>query len=305
MITSILVPLDGSPFSEHALPLALGLARRAGVPLRLVHVHVPLLVVSNETMVLYDDELEQRLRDRKQGYLDEVVKRIAACSTVSVSSQVVEGAAGEALEEVIRSAGASLVVMTTHGKGPVSRFWLGSVADQLIRRASVPILLVPAQTGDVDLRVEPSPGHVLVPLDGSALAEGILEPAIALGKLTGADYTLVRIIERVFHLGNDALSGTLNVADERRWQLQHDDAQIYLSRTADRMGSQELRVSTHVVSHYHPATAILEEARSQGNCLIAIQTHGRGGLARLLLGSAADKVVRGATSPVLIGRPAR
>jgi nucleotide-binding universal stress UspA family protein len=304
MTMSILVPLDGSAFSEHALPLAMSLARRAGGPLRLVHVHVPLLVVSNETMVLYDDELEERLRARKQAYLDAVVKRIAACSPISVTSQLAEGTASEALEEVIRSTGASLVVMTTHGRGPVSRFWLGSVTDYLIRRASVPVLLVPAQTGDVDLRVDPSPGHVLSALDGSALAEGILEPAIALGRLVGADFTLLRVIEPVFHLGSDAFSSTLNIVDERRWQQQHDEAQIYLNRIADRMGSQELGVSTHVVSHHHPATAILEEARTQGNCLIAIQTHGRGGLARLLLGSVADKVIRGATAPVLVARPA-
>jgi nucleotide-binding universal stress UspA family protein len=304
MFSSILVPLDGSPFSEHALPLAMSLARRAEAPLRLVQVHVPLLLMSNEAVIIYDDDLEQKIRARKQSYLEEVTRRVATSSTVSVTSQLAEGAAAETLNEVIQSAGVDLAVMTTHGRGPLSRFWLGSVTDQLVRRASIPVLLVPPETGDVDLRLKFSLCHVLIPLDGSALAEGILGPAIAAGKLLDADYTLLRVIEPVFHMSNDAFSSTLNVVDERRWQQERDDAQTYLNRIADRLHSQNLRVSTHVVTHHHPATAILEEARSQGNCLIAIQTHGRSGLARLLLGSVADKVIRAATSPVLVARPA-
>ena len=83
--------------------------------------------------------------------------------------------------------------MTTHGRGPLTRFWLGSVADELVRRASVPLLLVRPHEGVPDLAQEPILQHLLIPLDGSELAEQVLEPAVALGTLMAADYSLLRI----------------------------------------------------------------------------------------------------------------
>src|SRR5262249_8289522 len=108
--------------------------------------------------------------------------------------KVVEGPIADALCEQAAATGADLIVMTTHGRGGLARAWLGSVADDLIRRLTVPVLLVRPQEKAPDLAQEPSLPNVLIRLDGAELAEKILEPAVALGSLMDAEYTLVRVI---------------------------------------------------------------------------------------------------------------
>jgi nucleotide-binding universal stress UspA family protein len=144
--------------------------------------------------------------------------------------------------------------------------------------------------------------HVLIPLDGSARAEGILDPALELGRLLGADFTLLRVIEPVIlpdaRLGGNAVSGL----NPDLLQALQSEAQAYLERIAEQLRARSARVQTRVVSNRWAAGAILEEAGAHAMYLIALATHGRGGVARLLLGSVADKVVRGASVPVLLWR---
>ncbi len=82
-----------------------------------------------------------------------------------------------------------------------------------------------------------------------------------------------------------------------------DEARAYLDRVAERLRGQGLAVQTRTVLHTHPAYGILEEARERGVDLLALATHGRGGIRRLLLGSVADRVLRGGTTPMLVCRP--
>jgi nucleotide-binding universal stress UspA family protein len=186
---------------------------------------------------------------------------------------------------------ADLVVMTTHARGPVARFFLGSMADELVRRSAVPVLLVPPGPEPTRLIPQPAPEHVVVPLDGSALAEEALGPAADLARLLKADCSLLRVVEP---------SPTQRVPEGR----QEADAWAYLGRVAGRLHEQGLTVRVRVVSARHPAEAILEEARGLKNAVIALATHGRGGVRRMLLGSIADKVVRAACCPVFVYRPA-
>jgi nucleotide-binding universal stress UspA family protein len=144
--------------------------------------------------------------------------------------------------------------------------------------------------------------HVLIPLDGSALAEDILEPALELGRLLESDFTLLRVIESVIlpdaRLGGNAVSGL----DPALLLALHSEAQAYLERMAELLRARSVRVQTRVVNNRWAAGAILEEAGAHAIHLIALATRGRGGLARLLLGSVADKVVRGASVPVMLWR---
>ena len=95
-----------------------------------------------------------------------------------------EGAPGPALEGEVRRGRDDMVVMATHGRGTISRMWLGSVADFLVRHLEVPVLMLRPDTPQVEGGGDPSAtlpfGHVLIPLDGSELAERILEPALEL-----------------------------------------------------------------------------------------------------------------------------
>ena len=307
MIRSILVPLDGSPFGEQALPLALSIARRAGASLQLVHVHAPLAAVYTEAAVSAG-ALETELKAHEQSYLAGVVQRLGRISSVPVMPVFLDGDVAAMI--VAQAAGVDLVVMCTHGRGTLGRLWLGSVADQLIRELTLPLLLV--RPGDSPPAWEPEPvlKHLLLPLDGSLLAERILEPAVALGTLMEADYTLLRVIRPVLPSGYP-LEGTTfdNTVQAMFEQIQkaheqlRQEAQDYLDGVAKRLRARSLKVQTRIALEEQVAAAILHEARPPARDLVALETHGRRGLPRLVLGSVADKLIRGSPLPVLVQRP--
>jgi nucleotide-binding universal stress UspA family protein len=298
---SLLVPVDGERFGEHALPLALGIARRAGAEVRVVHVHCPLQSAYRPETLYYDSGLDAFLRRRQQAYLNDLIRRLRKVSSVPVTPGFLQGReVADSLCEAA-SAGTDLVVMATHGRGPLGRLWSGSVADVLMRRLSVPLLLVRGYDAPADLTGDPLVRHVLVPLDGSEVAEQVLEPALALGTLTGGDHTLLRVIPSVadYSLGYPGAGSHRPVADR-----QQAEAWSYLRRVADRLGGRTLRVHPRIVHDEQPvAKAILHFAQTHDADLIALATRGRGGLARLFQGSVADRVVRGASVPVLVFRP--
>jgi nucleotide-binding universal stress UspA family protein len=309
MIHSILVPLDGSTFGEHALPLALAIARRAGATLRLVHVHQA-IPPANVSGVAVMDGLEVALKKQELAYLGAMVHRVSEAAPVHVLPALLDGEVASVLEAYVGQVGVEMVVMATHGRGAFRRFWLGSVADELVRHLRVPVLLVHPRDEAPDLKQEPSLKHVLLPLDGTHLAEQMIEPALELGQLMGSRFTLLRAIRPVlrpdYWPDGGTLEGMTDTLLERarahEKQL-HDEAQRYLDGVAEHVRGRGLPVETHVLVGDQPAAAILREAKGHGADLIALETHGRRGLARLLLGSVADKVVRGSPVPVLVHRP--
>ncbi len=303
MFHSILVPLDGSPFSEQALPLALTVARRAHLPLQTVHVHVALAPLYADPKVGFEDTLDPKFREQEQGYLEGVLRRLGTAANPAISSALLDGSVPEALLEHVAARGADLVVMSSHGRGPLSRVWLGSVTDQFVRRSPVPVLVARPHNSNGDPTKGATFGHVIIPLDGSTEAEFILEPAIALGRLMGADYTLLRVVEPPMVVGYDPVAVGLGTVDFPKQEVEEAKAKAYLDGIAERLRGRALRVHTCVVTDGHPARAIVDESDRQADSMIAIQTHARGGLARLLLGSVADKVLRSASVPVLICRP--
>jgi nucleotide-binding universal stress UspA family protein len=303
MYRSLLVPLDGSAFAEQAFPLALSIARRAGATISVAQVHEPFTPMYADSIAPGTYEAEAMVLEQKHAYLDGIVKRLASVSQVRVTSTLLERPfIAETLDGHARSTGNDLVVMTTHGRGPLSRFWLGSVADELVRRAATPILLVRPQEKAPDLTAEPVLRHILIPLDGSALAEKVLESAVALGSLLQADYMLVRIYGPLVDTGLDPMKYATVDGSEPSIEQLREEAQDYLNRVSERLQQQGHTVQTHVALAQHPASAILDTAQGLGMDLIALETHGRRGLSRLLLGSVADKVIRGASIPVVVHR---
>jgi nucleotide-binding universal stress UspA family protein len=303
MYQSIVVPLDGSAFGEHALPLALSLARRSHATLELVHVHVPLATLYAETIANVESGLDAGRRRHEQAYLDRMAERLTKLAAVPVKVRLPEGPVVDAVQEYLPACGADLVVMTTHGRGAVSRWWLGSVTDELIRRVSVPLLAVRPHEQEPNFGREAEPRHVLVPLDGTPLAEHILPAATQLGGLTGAAYTLLRVVQPFAVASFDAAGlGVGTVVPEALEGLRREAAN-YLDRLAQRLRGQGLAVETAVAVHDQPATAILDAVQERHADLVAVASHGRHGLTRLMLGSIADKVVRAAPVPVLVHGP--
>src|SRR5262249_20641323 len=147
---TVLVPLDGTPFGEHALPLAVSVARRSGAALHLVRVHLP--TVSVEGPVLLDASRDQQDQEREPVCLAEVAARVTARAPgLSVDTQLLEtakaGLLADALLQDAVKVGADLIVLSSHGRTGLARWWLGNVADDLLHRTSLPLLLVHASEG--------------------------------------------------------------------------------------------------------------------------------------------------------------
>jgi nucleotide-binding universal stress UspA family protein len=233
---------------------------------------------------------------------------MAACLSarweVPVSTAVLDGQAADQLCAHAIAVSADLVVMTTHGYGPLSRMWMGSVVDTLMRRLPMPVLLTRPRDQALDLVEEVHDqvfSHVLIPLDGSALAEEILEPALALGMPFDVRYTLVQVLNPpVLGYAPAVQTVALDAQILEQWRAV---AQEYLDGLAQRLRGQGRQVDTHILFGA-PAMAILDYLYEHPFDLVAMTTHGRNGVARMLLGSVADKVVRGAGVPVLLWRPA-
>ncbi len=303
MPSSVLVPVDGSNFAEHALPYALGIARRTGATLHLALVHVPAEVVSPAYPLA--DALESRdaeLREHDAAYMEALVERLRP-SGVELKPALLRGRVGSALSDYVDDGGIGLVVMTTHGRGGLQRAWLGSTADSLIRHCMIPILLVrpAADTREIGPESYHEFERVLVALDGSETSETALRDAFEIGITEHASLVLVHALQPPVAAASPYLPHTI--------QLTHDEMEAreahmtdYLKRMAeaDWLGDRPTEVRVRV--DYHPAPAILELAEEEGADLIALGTHGRGGLRRLVLGSVADKVIRGTHRPVLVHR---
>jgi nucleotide-binding universal stress UspA family protein len=304
MYKSILVPLDGSPFTEYALPLAKSIAHRSGAMLDIARVHIP-----GKSLFIIDEALEDSHRKYEREYLNAVVKRLTTDSGISVTSALLGGKIANALNDHAVAINADLIVMTTHGQGTRTRFWLGSVADELVRKTAKPILLVRPSEGietPPDLTQEPVLRRILIPLDGSELSEQILRHAMVLGNLMQAQYTLIQVIEPIIPASYERTAYSIKL--EHEWIVpKQAEAETYLDSITKRIrasaATMPLQIETKVLISERPAIAILEEASESRIDLIAMGTHGRGGLTRLLVGSVADKVLRGAPIPVLLHRP--
>jgi nucleotide-binding universal stress UspA family protein len=309
MYRKLMVPLDGSPFAEHALPLARSIARRCQATLELVVVLPPLAETYAEGVFFSPADLEEEARADRLAYLEQVKQRLG--ESVPITVRVLEGGIAASLAAYAECEGIDLIVMATHARGPLGRFWLGSVADEMVRTSTLPLIFVRPESEKVDLAQEPKPGKVLLPLDGTELAEQIIEPAIQVGSLLPeVEFTLLRVIQPVVEINSfpdvrpvDQEAQILLHRVEEMQMVLYREAREYLDKIAERLRYRGLKVSTHVVVEDRPAEAILHEAEAEGASMIALETHGRHGLARLFLGSVTDKVVRGAHVPVLVQRP--
>ena len=296
MFKRILVPLDGSTFAEAALPMAMRLSRRTGADLELITVHEPIPSFAY-------DEWESAAEEWSIGYLSEVGKRLQGHTGGAIESVVRSGRVSEALARRAEETHVDLIVMATHGRGALTRAWLGSVADAFVRHAPCPVILVrPEEGGPPDLEEEPPLETILVPLDGSELSEAIVEPASALAETFGARLVLLRAVAYPLEIASPYLPHTVQMNQEIVEEAR-EAAISYLESAAVTPRERGIEVEVEATVDAQAGHAILKALEEWKGDLVAMSTHGRGGVARVFLGSAADKVIRGAHKPVLVFRP--
>lgn len=321
MFRHIIVPLDGSDFSRTALPYAVSLAAAADAEVEVVSSVEPLALFGGAGYAVdftagvggYGSamegpaaaELVEATRSGREKDLRSTAEEIRAAGVATVRWSLLDGEPSEMVGAHVEESGADLVVASTHGRGGLERAWLGSVTDRLVRRLTVPVLLVrpdeEGAEGDPDLARRPALQRVLVPLDGSRLAEAALEPARRLARTTGASMILLRITEPAWDVGSPYLP-RIQEQQAQHMDEQRREAGRYLEGVADTLRADGIEVFDIETREGPPSSTILSVARERAD-LVVMATHGRGGLRRWLLGSVSDKVIRGGTLPVLLVRP--
>jgi nucleotide-binding universal stress UspA family protein len=301
MIKSILVPLDGSAFAEQALPWAACLAKVCGAHLELVRVHdpVPPWTIATEGAVAATT-VDPTIRDAEEQYLANCAARLEEGGFAGVTRNLLEGDVVEQIASHAEDNAFGLVVLATHGRGAISRLWLGSVSDALVRRLTVPVLLIRPTEGTAVPRAERF-RKLFVALDGSTESESAIAPALALADPKGCEMVLLRVVPPVPIAGDAGMSAAMPMDDTLTKALV-EQAETYLEEVAARLRGSAIKVATRVVVEPGVAQAVLHEASLAGSELLALATHGARGLRRMVLGSVADKVLRGADRPVLLTR---
>lgn len=302
MFTKLLVPLDGSPLAEQALGHAVAIARASKAAIDLLHVQTPFPFRG-----FAGAPWEAVHWGVARTYLDSVAAEVAKDPSVAVTHETVRGEAISSICGRIADSRPDLVVMTSHGRTGLSRAWMGSVADGVVRYSSVPVLVLRPMEEKRWPYASPRPfKRMLVPLDGSPWSSEILTTATALAKCSDALVVLLRIAEPVpagEPVGESRFDYVPPAANEVGAQLVIAEMRDELEKTAVRLREATgLAVESHVVAESRVAPTILEFARTQNADLIAMATHGRG-MSRFLMGCITDKLLRGSGLPMLLYRP--
>lgn len=289
MFQKILVPLNGSEMAEKALGCLARFASPTDTELVLVGVVETLRYVSSRHNAL---ERVAAVSEQYEHYFQEMRERLQV-EGYEVTSVVCEGDAATEILNLADSSGADLIAMMTHGRSGVARWILGSVAERVLQGTTLPLLLVRKQAHSQHGKIQ----RLLVPLDGSALAERALTYAQKLAQETGAELTLLRILS------------TADVELEvSRWPPDEEDpaygrrvtlARSYLKKLARRMQDSGIECRYRVLRG-DPGSCICTTARRSHADMIVMTTRGCSGVTRWILGSVANEVIRGASCPVMV-----
>jgi nucleotide-binding universal stress UspA family protein len=269
MVNEILVPLDGTPESEAVLPAARVLAR--ALPAR----------ITLASIVERPD-----IPPVRKGYLEERRRELSG-ENLEASAVLRVGRPAAEIADLARGRAATCIAMTTHGRRGVERLTLGSVAEEVVRHAPVPMLLVRSDAAALAGR------RILVPLDGSAAAESVLPDAVRLSRALGWPIDLVRVELPIL-----APAGL----GEPLMPIPGEDPMPYLQAIRSKASGEGAAGVRTVALEGRATTRILDHAHGAETGLICMTTHGRTGLARLVLGSIAEELIRTAPCPVWVRR---
>ena len=299
MFSKIVVPLDGSPVAEVALPWARALAQGARLPVEL------LSVIDLDEMArhidtergLFLDTLDDFETHRREEYLAALAKSFAG---VPVTWRVERGAAASSIVERAAADKAALVCMATHGRSGLQRWLLGSVAEKVLRATENPLLLVRASDSAPVTGVN-ALDAIIVPLDGSPVAEQVLPTVAELARGLGIEVILFRAYDIPY--GSFYEGGGSYAADLQRLSATVEtDVQLYLEERRAVLAQAGLAQLAYASKEGLAPDAIIDFARNKPGSVIAMCSHGRSGVRRWVLGSVTENVVRHASNPVLILR---
>lgn len=302
----VLVPLDGSELAERAIAPALRIVkataeRDAGdgssrARLVLLRAVSPISLVAADPM-LYDEMARMSL-DEAQTYLNIVASNLADAGHL-LETKAISGPSADAIVHYAEETGVDLIVMSSHGRTGSKRWVYGSVAEKVMHHAPCATAIIRAH---VSVNMFEN-RKMVVPLDGSELAERALAPALSLAEKVESDVFLLRVYSTVapdpesLSPSGESLGASIRSASE----AERAEAEAYLQRIYSSIPNH------HVFFDVRPTTtdaadAIVSYAEENHADLIVMSSHGRTGIGRWLHGSVAEKVLRGADCATLIVR---
>jgi nucleotide-binding universal stress UspA family protein len=323
MFQRILVPLDGSDGAERAIPVAARIARASGGSIVFIRVVPPPSEVGmfgaglRGTIAMKPEveASEKEFADATNYLVTVITAYVDELAGIATETDVASGATSPTIFSTAGYEYVDLIVMCSHGETGLKRWVLGSVAQQAVRHSPVPVLVLNEHGVVPPVPDAARPLRVLVPLDGSELAESALEPAAqliaALTATAQGELHLLRVVDLPSAYGRMKSQAYMSdgVQEEAR-----KEAEAYVKAVADRLyestfATGKLNVTSSVAVSTDVAGTIIklaeqtEGAESSSCDLIAIATHGRGGLRRLVLGSVTEHLLGSTRLPLLIVRP--
>ena len=284
MYSKVLVPLDGSKFSEQILPLVRRIAEAMLIPVELLLVTEP------------DARPPLSTQPPVSDYLESVEKKYFAAPT-RVIRIAARGKPADVIIDHAEAEHSCLIAMATHGMTGLRRWLLGGVASKIVQSSQNPLLLMRPNDDAAQVALD----TVFVPLDGSALAEQALPHVAGLAKAMKLEINLVRVYTLPttgFLVGEAIIAQDSNrLRDEIR-----REAETYIDGKVDEMRGEGLANVIATIIEGDPASEIIDLGLKTPNDLIVMSTHGRSGLERWALGSVAEKVVQLSRDPVLLVR---
>lgn len=302
----MLVPLDGSEPAEKVLVYAKELAARLDLDVSLLYV-----CTKEEYQVLpMHRSYVERLAEQVKTQTAAVRASMGGPSKGKVAQVSGRVTVGYPAEEILRYADENkidLILMSTHGRSGMKRWVLGSVADKVLRASRLPVLLVRSGTSDETPYDKWPRRKLVVPLDGSKVAESVLPHLEALAKqkgLDGIEVLLLQVSEppeiQSDYPASMPLTWEEHVKEETARRKR--GAEQYLATVEKRLKDAGLNARSEALVG-KPAQVIVDYCSKDGFNLIVMATHGRSGLSRWAFGSIAERVLQGTTSPIVVIRP--
>lgn len=324
MFHRILVPLDGSRRAEHAIPLAARLARASEGTLVFVRVVLPPHEIGSygvaweQSVVVRPDSYEKHMAEAEH-YLSETRQAYASdLQGIKTELDIETGAITPAILSAARLEAIDLIVLCSHGESGLTRWILGSTAQETIHQSLVPVLVL-NESGGIFLQDPASrPMRMLIPLDGSVLSEAALQPALQVLTAEASRFPgelhLVHVVDLPAASGQTRSQANVpaSMHEEAR-----QEAETYLKALRARLLEQippasRPTITWSVVINPDVTEAILRQAvpadthaEDNGYDIIALATHGRSGLRRLIMGSVATRLLGASKQPLLIVRPSQ
>ena len=305
----IILPLDGSDTSEQAIPLARGLALQLSLPIRLVYAVEPDSPAITQS--LYSNrrwmEPASAREDGARDYLKMISSRLAT-DGLQVETAIPHQEPARGIVEEAGQDPQALIVITSHGRSGLARWWLGSVADKVLHMSDNPVFIMRIREGAFRSPDE-SLGRLIVPLDGSELAELVLPHVARLASGLGLPVTLLQITPpeeeyyRYAAMGPGLAPAPMPSAPSIAELVQEAvrEGSAYLEEVKSRLIGEGVQSVDTEVTLGTPADVIVDRVSDNGG-LVAMTTHGRSGVGRMMLGSVAERVIRQSGCPVLVVR---